>query len=125
MKLMISQNIDNNRVRLDFRKSPDRPKNIPSYEIDSHNADEFVKEYNLQVEKIHKITNGTIGASGIAGGLLGIKVYKSAAKHKLLKGLSTLAAGVISGSVISAAIASNMKNKLMDKYHVRLFPMDK
>ena len=45
MKLMISQNIDNNRVRLDFRKSPDRPKNIPSYEIDSHNADEFVKEY--------------------------------------------------------------------------------
>lgn len=125
MKLMISQNIDNNRVRLDFRKSPDRPKNIPSYEIDSRNADEFVKEYNSQVEKIHKITNRTIGISAIAGVLLGGKVYKSATKQKLLKGLSVLAAGVISGSVISAAIASNMKNKLMDKYHVKIFPMDK
>lgn len=120
MKLMISQNIDNNRVRLDFRKGPDRPKNLPSYEIASHNADEFVKEYNSQTEKIHKITGGMISATSIVGGLAGIKIYKSAGKHKFLKGISTLAAGVISGAIISASVASDMKNKLMDKYHVRI-----
>lgn len=48
MRLQIGPNIDNGRVRLDFRKSPDRPQSTPSYEIEQTKADEFVKKYNSQ-----------------------------------------------------------------------------
>lgn len=121
MKLVIGQSIDNNRVRLDFRKSPDRPDNIPSYEIENSKADEFVRKYNIQSDKIKKISNTIIGAGTLGGTLAGIKIYRTAASHKLIKSISAACAGLLSGTLISAITASKMKNKLMDKYDVRVF----
>ena len=44
MKLIIGPNIDEKNVRLDFKASPSKPENIPSYTIKGNKADEFVKE---------------------------------------------------------------------------------
>ena len=48
MRLEIGSNIDNKRVRLDFRKDNTRAVYMPSYQIKTANADEFVTKYNKQ-----------------------------------------------------------------------------
>ena len=45
MKLQVGPNIDSTMVRLDFRKSPDKPDYTPSYIIEKTKADEFVQNY--------------------------------------------------------------------------------
>ena len=52
MRLQIGPSIDNNKVRLDFRKSPVKPDNVPSYEIEKSKADEFVRKYNSQEKNL-------------------------------------------------------------------------
>ena len=64
MRLQIGPSIDNNKVRLDFRKSPAKPNNVPSYEIEKSKADEFV---------ILGLAGGTIVGTGIG---IGISSYK-------------------------------------------------
>ena len=51
MRLEIGSNIDNKRVRLDFRKDNTRAVYMPSYQIKTANADEFVTKYNKQYFK--------------------------------------------------------------------------
>lgn len=118
MKLMIGPNINNNKVRLDFRNSPDKPNNVPSYEIDNTKADEFVRQYNSQSDKLHKMTNTIMGISGIIGGIGAAKIVLGMGKNKLLKCIASVVASLSLGAIISTVISSNMKNKLMDEYDV-------
>lgn len=118
MKLIIGPNITDNKVRLDFRNSPDKPNNVPSFEIENSKADEFVKEYNSQSEKLHKVANTIMGISGIVGVIASsIILFKSSTK-KVVKALSALVASLAVGAIASAKIASDKKNELMDKYKV-------
>ena len=113
MKLQVGQNIDSNTVRLDFRKSPDRPENSPSYKIEKNKADEFVKKYNNQEKKLSKYTN--IGIALWAVGGWAMSIYK----HSLKMALLWVPAGIVAGLGIGAIISSHKKNNLMDKYDVR------
>ena len=113
MKLEVGQSIDNNRVRLDFCKSPDRPKNPPTYEIEKTKADEFVKKYNNQDSKLVRNTNFVIALMAIGG--WAISIYK----HSLKMALLWVPAGLLAGIGVSAAISSHKKNNLMDEYKVR------
>lgn len=119
MKLMIGPSINNDKVRLDFRNSPDKPSHVPSYEIDNAKADEFVKQYNSQTDKLHKMTNSIMGVSGIIGGIGAAKIILGMGKNKLLKAVASIAVALTSGALISAFISSKMKNKLMDEYNVQ------
>ena len=113
MKLQIGQSIDNNMVRLDFRKSPDKPENTPSYKIEKSKADEFVKKYNNQENKLVKYTNFAVALWAVAG--WGMSIYKRSLKMALL----WVPAGILAGLGISGAISAYKKNNLMDKYDVR------
>jgi len=115
MKLQIGQNIDSSSVRLDFRKSPDRPKNPPSYIIDKDKADEFVKKYNDMEQKLMRNTNFTVAILGITGWVTSI------AKRSLKMILFGVPAGILAGLGLGAAISSYEKNKLMDEYNVKEF----
>lgn len=119
MKLMIGPSINDNKVRLDFRNSPDKPNNVPSYEIDNTKADEFVKQYNSQTDKLHKMTNSIMGISGILGGIGAAKVVLGIGKNKLIKAIVSVVVALAAGAGISAIISSKMKNKLMDEYDVQ------
>jgi hypothetical protein len=113
MKLQIGPSIDNNMVRLDFRKGPDKPDNSPSYKIEKNKADEFVKKYNNQENKLVKYTNFAVALWTIAG--LGYSLFKRSLKVALL----WVPAGIIAGLGIGATISARKKNNLMDKYDVR------
>jgi len=115
MRLEIGPSIDNNKVRLDFRRSPDRPKSAPSYEIEKSKADEFVKKYNAQESNLLKFTTIAIAISAISA------VFAIAKKRSLKWFSAALTLGVASGTVVGAVIASHKKNSLMDKYNVRPF----
>jgi len=121
MKLVISQSLDNNKVRLDFKNGPSKPAKLPSYEIENSKADEFVREYNAQCEKLQTLANTLIGTGTLAGTFAGVKIYKSASSNKLVKGFSSAGLGLITGALASAITSSNMKNQLMDKYDVKTF----
>ncbi len=113
MRLEIGPNIGNNKVRLDFKKSPDRPNNIQSYEIDKSKADEFVKKYNKQEQQLLNLTMLSVAAFSIVGWIGGIK------KHSWLWAIFGIPAGIITGLGLGALISSHKKNQLMDKYDVR------
>lgn len=113
MKLQVGPSIDNNKVRLDFCKSPGRPENSPTYEIESSRADEFVKKYNNQEKKLSRNINLSIATFAIAG--WGYSIYKRSLKMALL----WVPVGIVAGLGIGAAISSYKKNNLMDKYQVR------
>jgi hypothetical protein len=119
MRLQISTVIDNKHVRLDFRKSPDRPENMPSYKIENAKADEFVLKYNELSEKLTKRSNTVIVFSAIAGALASGKILMGQHTHKYLKAIGALigTTGIATG--ITAAISSKIKNNLMDKYNVK------
>ena len=113
MKLQVGPNIDNTMVRLDFRKSPDKPEYTPSYIIEKSKADEFVKKYNEQETKLF---NFTIISSAVFAGLGWL-----ASRHKSnwLWKIFSIPAGIISGATVGAMISSHNKSNLMDKYNVK------
>lgn len=118
MKLKIGPNIDENRVRLDFKSSPDRPKNTPSYIIHSDKADEFVKKYNKQDKELKAATFVAALSCGF-GAFLSAKEHKNLiAKNRFLPaGIGVIAGGLV-GVLISSVVSYKMKNDLMDKYKV-------
>jgi len=113
MNLQIGQNIDSNTVRLDFKKSPAIPDNLPSYKIESSKADEFVKKFNKQEKKLLQMTLYTASGFAAAGWITGL--YKHSWKWSALG----IPAGLLSGFGLGAIISSKMKNKLMNKYDVK------
>ena len=113
MRLQIGPNIDNGRVRLDFRKSPDRPQYTPSYEIEQSKADEFVKKYNSQEKKLFNMTMFFVAIFSLFGWLT------SVGKRSILWGILGVPGGVVAGLGLGAMISSQMKNNLMDKYNVK------
>ena len=113
MKLQVGQNIDNNRVRLDFRKSPSSPSNPPSYVIEKDKADEFVSKYNKQESNLSRNINLAVAAFAVIG--LGVSIWKKSLKMALL----WVPAGVLAGLGIGALVSAHKKNNLMDKYQVR------
>lgn len=115
MRLQIGQNIDNNRVRLDFRKSPDRPANSPTYEINKDKADEFVRKYNAQEKKLLSMTM-------LSGGILaGISTFLSISKHSWKMALFGIPGSIITGLGIGTLYSAQKKNDLMDEYDVKEF----
>lgn len=113
MKLQVGPSIDNNMVRLDFRKGPDKPENSPSYKIEKNKADEFVKKYNNQENKLVKYTNFGVALWAVAG--WGYSLYKRSLKTALL----WVPAGIIAGLGVGAAVSVHKKNDLMNRYDVR------
>lgn len=118
MKLKIGPNIDENRVRLDFKSTPDKPKNTPSYIILSDKADEFVKKYNKQDKKLKAATFIAAFSCGF-GAFLTAKEHKNlVAKNKFFPaGIGVIVGGFV-GALISSVVSYKMKNDLMDKYKV-------
>ena len=112
MNLQVGPSIDSNKVRLDFRKSPDKPDNAPSYQIDKSKADEFVKKYNRQENKLFKYTSLGMALFIMADLVLSIM------KRSLKTALIGVPAIVGAGLGISALISRHYKSKLMDKYEV-------
>lgn len=113
MRLEIGPYIGNNKVRLDFKRSPDRPDNIHSYEIDKSKADEFVKKYNAQERKLLDLTIVSVAFFSILGWFAGIR------KRSFAWAVIGIPAGVITGLGLGALISSYRKNNLMDKYNVK------
>ena len=113
MRLQVGPSIDYNKVRLDFRNSPDKPSRVPSYEIEKSKADEFVKKYNKQEKKLLGITLSAIGGFSLVGWMIGL--YKHSWKATGLGVVSGIALGLGVGTIISA----KKKNSLMDEYDVR------
>ena len=113
MRLQVGQSIDNNRVRLDFRNSPDKPKNTPSYQIEKSKADEFVRKYNSQEKKHLNFTMVKISLLGGIGAI--IAFVKSSIKHAIIG----IPLGILAGWLIGTTISSHKKNDLMDRYNVK------
>lgn len=113
MRLQIGPSIDNNKVRLDFRKSPDRPQNPPSYQIDSSRADEFVNRYNLQAKNLNQLTMIAVSVFALFGFLSGM------VKRSILGSVLGMIGGILTGLGAGVAYSSYQKNKLMDKYDVK------
>lgn len=119
MRLQIGQNIDNSRVRLDFRNSPDKPKNTPSYQIEKSKADEFVRKYNSQEKKLFNFTMITSSLLGGVGAIIAI------VKHSIKHALIGIPLGVLAGWIIGTSVSSHKKNDLMDKYNVKEYTKKK
>jgi hypothetical protein len=119
MKLQISSVIDNSHVRLDFRKSPDRPDNVPSYKIENSKADEFVLKYNKLNDKLNKTNNIIIALGIISGAISGLKIALGVHSHKWLKAAIALFGTSAFAIGATAIITSKIKNNLMDKYNVK------
>ena len=113
MRLQVGQSIDNNRVRLDFRNSPDKPKNTPSYQIEKSKADEFVRQYNSQEKKLLNFTMVTSSLFGGIGAI--IAIVKRSIKHAIIG----IPLGILAGWLIGTTISSHKKNDLMDRYNVK------
>lgn len=112
MILRIGPDIDNNKVRLDFRNSPVKPDSTPSYEIEKSKADEFVKKYNHQEFKLKSLTTFLTTLGGLSGCLMSFR------KKSWLWILIATPAGMLAGLCTGAIISSCKKNRLMDKYDV-------
>ena len=115
MRLEIGQNIDNTRVRLNFKKGNSKPEYMPSYEIQKSKADEFVAKYNEQSAKLKKTTLLSVVISTLFGGFVGFHMNN---KFWFPAGIIV---GMLSGIGIGAAVSSYNKNKLMDEYGVKHF----
>ena len=113
MQLKVSESLDSNRVRLDFKKSPYTPSCVPSYEIDKSRADEFVKKYNAQENNSARI----IQSSAAIGGLIGC--LSSFFKYSLKRmGIGTLI-GCTSGLLLGSVYTHHKKNSLIKEYGVK------
>jgi long-subunit acyl-CoA synthetase (AMP-forming) len=119
MRLQISTVIDNSHVRLDFRKSPDRPDNVPSYKIENSKADEFVLKYNKLNDKLNKTNNIIIALGVISGAIGGLNIILKENAHKWLKASIALLGTSAFAIGATAIISSKIKNNLMDKYNVK------
>ena len=113
MQLKVSQNLDNNKVRLDFMKSPSTPDRAPSYEIDKSKADEFVRKYNYQNVKLATATQITTNIGGLLGCLMGF--HKRSVKMMLGGTLTGWALGFFAATGYTV----HQKNQLMKKYNVK------
>jgi uncharacterized membrane protein len=115
MRLQVGAGISNNNVRLDFRKSSDRPNNTPSYIIEKSKADEFVKKFNTQEKKLLNLTMLTATGLAIIGWISAL--HKRSWKHAL----TVIPLGFVSGLGLGAIFASYKKNRLMNEYNVKEF----
>ena len=113
MDLQVGQSIDNNKVRLDFRKSPSNPSNPPSYIIEKDKADEFVSRYNKQEDRLSRGINFAVATFAVVG--WGVSIWKKSLKMALL----WVPLGILAGLGIGAMFSAHRKNNLMDKYQVR------
>lgn len=114
MRLEIGQNIDNKRVRLDFRKDNYSAVYMPSYVISKSKADEFISRYNEQDSILQKVTFcSVIGASSFGG-----FIASHFNRKKLLIPFGILS-GVVAGLGLGAAISADKKDDLMTKYNVK------
>ncbi len=121
MKLQIVQNLEDGRVRLDYKSSPKKPANAPSYSIAEDKADEFVSKYNEQADNLHKITTACTIAGGVGGWLIALHKIAAKSQHSLVSAIFGIPLGIIAGSITSAIISYEKKNNLMDKYNVRTY----
>lgn len=120
MKLIIGPNIDEKNVRLDFKASPSKPENIPSYTIKGDKADEFVKEYNAQSERLKTTAKVCIASGGVVGWLIALETLTRKTHNKIISSIG-IPVGMIVGGIVSSIISYEQKNKLMDKYHVEKY----
>ena len=116
MRLQVGPSIDNNKVRLDFRKSPAKPDNIPSYEIEKSKADKKIKKYNSQEKNLVILTIISAAVCAILG------MFASSHKNSFLRTILGLAGGTVVGTGIGIGISSYKKNHLMDEYNVNEVP---
>lgn len=121
MKLQIGPNLENGRVRLDYKSSPEKPSNAPSYTIPKENADEFINQYNLQSKKLHKLTTACTIAGGISGWAISIKNTAEKNKRHLFATIFGIPAGLLTGALVSSIISYEKKDSLMDKYNVKIY----
>ncbi len=120
MKLQIGPNLENGRVRLDYKSSPNKPSRVPSYTIAENKADEFVSKYNFQADDLHKLTTACILGGGLSGGILAVKNLPRG-KSQLLATVLGVPTGLLSGALTSAIISYEKKNNLMNKYGVEIY----
>lgn len=120
MKLIIGPNIDEKNVRLDFKASPSKPENIPSYTIKGNKADEFVKEYNAQSERLKTTTKVCVATGGVVGWLAALEALANKTHNKMISAIG-FPIGMIAGGIVSSIISYEQKNKLMDKYQVKKY----
>lgn len=113
MQLKVSESLDSNRVRLDFKKSPFTPSRVPSYEIDKSKADEFVKKYNDQERKSVKTIQISTAIGGMVGCLSG--VYKYSLKRMSIGTLIGCASGLFAGTMFT----HHKKDSLIKEYGVK------
>lgn len=116
MRLQVVQSLDSRRVRLDFKKSPETPENIPSYEIDKTKADEFVRKYNKQSQKLSVYTKISTLLGGVAGGLV---IFNKRSSKLLIPAILT---GWAAGFTIGTANSVYKRNQLMKEYNVNEVP---
>lgn len=121
MKLQIGPNLENGRVRLDYKSSPKKPSNAPSYTISEDKADEFIHQYNFQTDNLQKIATACTIGGGLGGWLIAIKKVAQRSKHRLFATAFGIPAGLVAGSLISAIISHEKKNNLMNKYDVEIY----
>lgn len=114
MRLQVGPKIENNQVRLDFKQSPGKPDNMPSYQINADKADEFVNKYNDQSKSLLKLTVFTSILGGIIGLVAGLKT-----KASTIKKLLGLAGGALAGFGTGVGISVYNKNRLMKKYDIK------
>lgn len=112
MRLEIGANIDNKRVRLDFRKGGVQASYMPSYQIQKSKADEFVAKYNEQSSLLKKATFVIVAVMSVFGGIIG-----SHSKNKLCLPAGIFA-GIIAGLGAGAFVSTEKRSKLMDEYEV-------
>ncbi len=120
MKLIIGPNIDEKNVRLDFKASPSKPENIPSYTIKGNKADEFVKEYNAQSERLKTTTKVCVATGGVVGWLAALETLANKTHNKMISAIG-FPIGMIAGGIVSSIISYEQKNKLMDIYQVKKY----
>jgi len=114
MRLQIGPNIGNNKVRLDFKQSPGKPDNTPSYVIDAASADEFVNKYNDQSKNLLNLTVFLSAAGAIISSAAALK--KKVSKFKTLISAS---AGCLTGFGFGVGVSSYKKHKIMEDYNIK------
>ena len=116
MKLTINNYSDNQKARLEYANAPSKPRFAPAYIISGKRADEFVKKYNDQSEKLIRNSIFMTIAGFIIGGGIGLS-----SNSKKLGLICKSAIGAIVGLASGIVISNHEKNKLMDEYHVEEF----
>lgn len=121
MQLKIGPEIDDNRVKLDYKPGVNNPAKTPSYIVDKDISDEFVSKYNKQSDNLRKLTTLSVSAGAITGWVISLK--NAACNGKKLWGTAMLdiPIGVAVGFLSSVLVSNIKKNNLMDKYNVKVY----